>query len=379
LKTWVPLVSLLLISTLAPAAEGAGGLDAALARAGDNRAELESALARVPRKQRESLEFLIAHAPEQDLRRLSAGFLLENVAEAHAAWSEAPWRRRVPREIFLNEVLPYASVNEKREDWRAGLRRRFASLVARARTPSEAAVILNREVFLRLGVRYGTGRPKPDQCPSESIEAGLASCTGLSILLIDACRAVGVPARFVGVPLWPDGSGNHSWVEIWDEGWHFTGAAEPTGDRLDEAWFAGRASGCHRDDPRHAVYAVSWRETPLSFPLVWDESIDWVHAVDVTDRYANRAAELPPGHVRLRVRVTDRRSGKRVAAMLALLDASGQVVQQAIAKDERFDANDHAVFVVPEGRWTIQAWEGDRTAERSLRVGGATRLLEIEL
>ena len=63
----------------------------------------------------------------------------------------------------------------------------------------------------------------------ESMETGLASCTGLSILLIDACRSVGVPARFVGTPLWADGSGNHSWVEIWDGGWHFVGAAEPAG------------------------------------------------------------------------------------------------------------------------------------------------------
>ncbi|MEE9394119.1 MAG: hypothetical protein V3W41_16595 [Planctomycetota bacterium] len=39
--------------------------------------------------------------------------------------------------------------------------------------------------------------------------AGTASCIGLSIMLIDAC-AVGVPARFVGTPLWSDGSGNHS-------------------------------------------------------------------------------------------------------------------------------------------------------------------------
>ena len=50
-------------------------------------------------------------------------------------------------------------------------------------------------------------------------------------MVIDACRAVGVPARFVGTPLWADKSGNHSWVEVWDKGWHFTGAAEPAGDR----------------------------------------------------------------------------------------------------------------------------------------------------
>ena len=43
--------------------------------------------------------------------------------------------------------------------------------------------------------------------------------------------------RLVGVPLWLDRSGNHAWVEVWDGSrWRYTGAAEPTEDRLDEAW-----------------------------------------------------------------------------------------------------------------------------------------------
>jgi len=137
-----------------------------------------------------------------------------------------------------------------------------------------------------LNVRYSTKRPKADQSPYESIEARLASCTGLSIILIDACRAVGVPARFVGTPLWSDGSGNHSWVEIWDGDWHFTGAAEPAGDELDRAWFAGKAAAARSDVPRNAIYAVSFEWTPLRFPIIWRRGIDYVRAVNVTERYA---------------------------------------------------------------------------------------------
>ena len=39
------------------------------------------------------------------------------------------------------------------------------------------------------------------------METGVATCTGLSILLVDACRSVGVPARIAGTPLWS----NNSW------------------------------------------------------------------------------------------------------------------------------------------------------------------------
>ena len=70
----------------------------------------------------------------------------------------------------------------------------------------DAVVFLNQKIFDELGVIYSTKRPKADQSPYESINAGMASCTGLSILLIDVCRSVGIPARFVGTPSWYNNS-----------------------------------------------------------------------------------------------------------------------------------------------------------------------------
>ena len=118
----------------------------------------------------------------------------------------------------------------------------------------------------------------------------MASCTGLSVLLVDACRALAIPARVVGTPRWTDNSGNHTWVEIWDNGWHFTGACEPNGHDLDKAWFIDRASQALRDDPLHAIYAVSYRRTGQNFPLVWARGENGVSAVNVTDRYTDQGA-----------------------------------------------------------------------------------------
>jgi poly(3-hydroxybutyrate) depolymerase len=198
-----------------------------------------------------------------------------------------------------------------------------------------------------VGVKYSTKRPKADQSPYESIDAGLASCTGLSVLLIDACRSVGVPARFVGTPLWSDGSGNHSWVEVWDEGWHFTGAAEPTGNDLDKAWFSGRASGANRDDPRNAIYATTWRKTPITFPLVWLPTDTTVSAVDVTDRYTTKEAPTPEGMARVRFRVVGADGTRRSENVKVLL--GDEVLFEGMSKDERFDANDHLAAALPLG------------------------------
>ncbi len=322
------------------AAEHETQVAVALKLAGSNRGEIEKGLRDIEQDMRRGMEFLVANMPQGDLQELSGDYLLENVRYAYRAWREAPWYRSIPEEIFFNEVLPYANVSERHDRWRREFYERFKPLVKEAQTPSEAAVILNQKVFPKIGVKYSTKRRRADQGPLESIELGLASCTGLSIVLIDACRAVGVPARFVGTPLWSDKSGNHSWVEVWDGRWHFTGAAEPTGNDLDRAWFLGRASQARRDDRLHAIYAVSFRRTPLVFPMVWAGEADRAWAVNVTDRYTSAAKKLPPGFARVMFQAIE---GKRdrCRASLKVVDEAGQVVFSGKTNDDSFDRNDH--------------------------------------
>ncbi len=217
-------------------------LAAQLERAGDNKTQIEMALRECPPEQQEAIQFLILHMPPPDLQSLTAAFLLEHVAIAYEARSAAKWGPSIPPDIFLNDVLPYANINEARDDVRRKLREQFWPRVKDLDSVSQAAARLNHEVFQQTGVHYSTQRRRPNQGPQETLDSKIATCTGLSILLIDACRACGIPARFVGTPRWSDNSGNHSWVEVWDGGWHFTGAAEPSGEQLDQAWFVGRAA-----------------------------------------------------------------------------------------------------------------------------------------
>lgn len=359
-RPWLPIVLLLAATPLtaetpSPGAPPgrAGGLSpdltGALERAGENRGELERALETVPEDQRDALGWLIARMPAGDLTALDAEFLVEHCTEAHRAWRESSWHDSISEELFREAILPYACVDERRDRWRADFHARFAPLVADAKSPGHAATILNQQIFSTLGVKYSTKRPKANQSPYESIDAGLASCSGLSVLLITACRAVGVPARFVGTPLWSDGSGNHSWVEVWDGSWRFTGAAEPAGDALDQAWFTGRARGATRSDPRHAIYATTWRWTPLTFPMVWSPGDQSVQAVDVTDRYT-APADRPEGSARVRFRITSAPEGNRIAVPIVIEDQrDGSPLFEGTSRDEGFDANDHVTAVLPLG------------------------------
>lgn len=366
-------LSLLVILRVGPAGAQAAAthwwpdsVEQALSQAGTNRDELVAALDHAPESQRAGMQFLVENMPAPDLRTLSSRFLLDHVAFAYDAFAQAPWHGRVPQDIFLNDVLPYACISEVRDVWGPDLRSKSAPLVADCKTPAEAAQRLNEQLFKLVNVKYSTARRRADQSPLETMKSGIATCTGLSILLVDACRAVGVPARVVGVPLWSDDRGNHTWVEIWDGGWHFVGAAEPDPKGLDHSWFEHDASLARGDDPRHAIFASSFRKTGVSYPLGWV-----VSAVNVTERYTAGVAVAPPDTVRLLVKVFDHLGGKRVAATITVNAITNPAVSfHGISKDESADLNEALPFAVPRGlTYDIRAEYGGEIAARAFTAG----------
>ena len=245
----------------------------ALQKAGSNGSELIKAVeAASSDEEKEGVAFLLAQMPRRDLRGLDAAYVTENVQYALEASRRAPWGKEIPQEIFLNEILPYVSLNERRDRWRKDFFERFMTLAEEARSIHDAVILLNTQAFQVLQVEYhATKRPKPNQSPYESMQAHYASCTGLSILLIDVLRAVGIPARAAGIPLWRDNSGNHTWVEVWDQDWNFIGAAES--EEYNETWFAEKAALTDPSVAEHRIYASSFKSTGLSFPSVWNSKI----------------------------------------------------------------------------------------------------------
>lgn len=339
-------------------------------------------------------QFLLEHQPESDRGRLSLPFLLENLNLALAARAEFPWAAAVTEELFFNDVLPYAVFDEPRDPWRAELLTLARPIVAGAESASAAAQALNRELFNTLGLHYHTGRKRPNQSFAESRAQGKATCTGLSIVLVEACRSVGIPARAVGTPLWANGRGNHTWVEIWDGQWHFTGADEYDANGLNRGWFVGDAAQAKSEDPKHRIYASSWRRGDQTFPLVWSPESTVVAAVDVTQRYtqaadgnAGKAAESKepvaaadqtgPNPIELGMRVT--LAGERIVAQLVLLDQAERCLGRASTKAGRADLNDMPrfrlnantagrVLVEQAGAWRSTTFTASAEANQTLEL-----------
>lgn len=347
-------------------------VDQSLDQSGTNREALVRVLGQTPVAQRSAMQFLLENMPVRDLQSLAAEFLLENTALATSAFANAPWRDQIPTEIFLNDVLPYSCVNEMRDRWRQKLHDLSAPLITGCATTGEAAQSINAKLFPLVKVKYSTQRKKADQSALETMSSGLASCTGLSILLIDACRSVGIPARLAGTPMWVDNRGNHSWVEIWDSGgWHFVGAAEPDPKGLDHAWFEHDASQALKDSPKHAIYAASFQKTGLAFPMDWAPDIHWVSAENVTDRYTPAAVPAAADKVRLLVEVIDRLGGQRVAAHVFVTEITNSAVHfEGTSRGETADKNDVLPFEVPRGAtFMIRAEGGGLEAGREFTSG----------
>ena len=238
-------------------------LDSALTKAGDNAAELEKALAESPKEQKEGMAFLISYMPERDLTTLKADFLLENVEYAYKAREKYTWCANLPDSIFLNEVLPYANISEDRDAWRKDFYERFAKYADKEDNMVDAIMSIARNIKDEVDVEYNTKRSRVDISPFQAMKEHMATCSGLSILLTDAYRAVGIPSRLAGTAMWTNFKGNHTWSEVWvDKQWQFI---EYYPDTLNKSWFVADAGKADPDNMLHWIYAASYKPTGMPY------------------------------------------------------------------------------------------------------------------
>jgi len=214
----------------------------------------------------------------------------------------------VPEDIFLEFVLPYRLVDEPVDNFRKSFYDVLAPSAKKAENLTSAVKDIVPRIFTELRASKEVMRDKANdtavvfksnQTPavmapiSETLLAGYASCTGTSILIVDALRSVGIPARVVGTPEWNiPTKGNHNWVEVWtgegEDGWHFFDASEHNPVSLDKGWFfPGNTQHASKDDPMHKIYTATWSEdaTDSEYPLTWRTPfVNW-RAKDRTDFY----------------------------------------------------------------------------------------------
>ena len=253
------------------------------------------------------------------------GIFNYTVNKSLTARQEFPWAAAVPRALWETAVLPYASTNEARSNWRDLLWGTLAPLMKAAPPPTsalnataDAATYLNLNMWssTALGKFNGKGNkitfhgemtPRVYD-PMSTILFGYASCTGVSILYVDALRTIGIPARVTGTPAWHGGpggasgppQGNHNWVEVFvgkdfggkesADGWAFlealpAGGGESFSNPCDK-WFCSSKKG-YGNGTRvfAAVFGPSGAEGQ-HYPMEWEPENKGVPGVERTALYA---------------------------------------------------------------------------------------------
>jgi len=256
----------------------------------------------------EAKSFIYANMPQWDVLNngtLAEGIIGPTVNLSLAVRQKYPWAAAVPRNIWQDYVLPYASVNEARTDWRQFMTELLTPLVKSSTTQaaslSDVADVLNKQLWSVLrpqgAITFKSEQTPLIYDPMSTITFGYASCTGVSILFVDVLRTFGVPARLVGTPAWHGqmNDGNHNWVEVWlgkghglaAEDWAFIeGAPAGPGEKLSnpcDKWFCNPQ---HFDGATKTFAAqFNKQSNTTTYPMAWDLGNREVPGVDRSAYY----------------------------------------------------------------------------------------------
>eukprot|EP00727_Mastigamoeba_balamuthi_P000388 m51a1_g10346 putative transglutaminase-like protein (999) ;mRNA; f:160519-166730 len=231
--------------------------------------------------------FLAAHMPARDRGVLLPEVLNASVLLALQARHETKWAAAVPLGDFLRWVLPYASLDEARDNWRPLFHEAIAPVVRDAASLLEAYKAVNTFIWDHWDVHFVPQQTPMIRSPFEAMAYHRASCTGMSIFLVDALRSVGIPARVAGTPDWntDPASGNHNWVEVLVDGyWSFT---EFEHADVNHTWFVPEPAKFAKPGYEHGIWAAAYERQAdgKHFPMSWALD-DWSFpGIDVTDYY----------------------------------------------------------------------------------------------
>jgi hypothetical protein len=121
-------------------------------KAGSNAENIKKVIRNVPEIQKPGALFLLRYMPKKDITTLTSEFISDQLNWAYMARNEFSWCRALPDSIFYNEVLPYCSLDEDRDNWRPQFYNTFKPLVKDCHNIYQAIDSVNLNIQKLLGV-----------------------------------------------------------------------------------------------------------------------------------------------------------------------------------------------------------------------------------
>ncbi len=243
-----------------------------------------------------------------------------------------PWTQNIPQDIREQYLEPTQVIDEITCDARAELQQLFLPHIQNCKTAKDVALTVAPLMNQVTGVYYTIERRKACMNASECLAEKKASCSGLSILLVSTMRALGVPARLVGVSTWNHVRGNHNWAEVWVEGeWCMLEFGQSD---FNTEWVLEAAGMLDSSEFHQRVLAVNGKRATGEhdyFILAWDLDNKTLGADDVSARYheladAWYAATAKPEHVNTQLLMVDLQPRHENPSSIALIEKSTNTV-----------------------------------------------------
>lgn len=153
----------------------------------------------------------------KDLEVVGAAYLVRHVDRAFEIWRGVPEERRVAFVAFLEHVLPYRGSEEPVDEWLAPLHERYAERLPEvkgdvARLNGEISADVHR--LVRFDERYYLH--PTDQGYSEMLASGMGRCEDITNMLTYANRSLAIATAADYTPAWAHRDNNHAWNVLLD-------------------------------------------------------------------------------------------------------------------------------------------------------------------
>ena len=153
-----------------------------------------------------------------DLKVLSADYLIKNIDQAYESWQTAPWQTSVSFDAFCNYILPYNSYYEYPENWRSLIRGKYQYIMDDPEIPKTledvACALVDEEKTWFSWTGDFAAYPSAISI-SNLLKSHKGSCTDMANLAAYAAKSLGIPVAMDYVHRWGNG-GTHAWSALID-------------------------------------------------------------------------------------------------------------------------------------------------------------------
>lgn len=157
---------------------------------------------------------------------LSNGLIRENIEMAFAIFNKYPWNQNIPKDVFLNYLLPYKVFREKPGNWRKILFERYKKMLPEEQTryiqyPNLDLTTFFKNIFKQDSLPIFTYNPKALKLSDfpgidELLAVKGGDCLQGSIINVYILRSLGIPAAVDVIPLWGKGNSGHVTQVFWN-------------------------------------------------------------------------------------------------------------------------------------------------------------------